>query len=113
MAAAVVVVQDLDKTMNSGKTIGIILIAAGLVLCLAAGAWLLAAENISRGGAALGLLLVTIIVAPLVGGGVFLLVRGSREEAEDKVRHLLDRSRQLEKEVRQLKAALGWTVTRP
>ena len=66
--------------MNSGKTIGIILVAAGLVLCLAAGAWLLAAENISRGGAALGLVLVIVIVAPLVGGGVFLLVRGSREE---------------------------------
>ncbi|MGD2032827.1 MAG: DHHA1 domain-containing protein, partial [Gammaproteobacteria bacterium] len=35
------------------------------------------------------------------------MVRGSREEAEDKVRHLLDRSRQLEKEVRQLKATLA------
>jgi alanyl-tRNA synthetase len=40
-------------------------------------------------------------------GRIAHLVRGSREDAEDKVRHLLDRSRQLEKEVRQLKATLA------
>ena len=35
------------------------------------------------------------------------MVRATREEAEDKVRHLMDRSRQLEKEVQQLKARLA------
>ena len=35
------------------------------------------------------------------------MLRGTREEAEDKVRHLLDKSRQLEKEVQQLKAKLA------
>ncbi len=40
-------------------------------------------------------------------GRIADMVRGSREDAEEKVRHLLDRSRQLEKEVRQLKATLA------
>jgi len=35
------------------------------------------------------------------------LVRGSRDDAEDKVRHLLDRNRQMEKELQRLKAQLA------
>jgi alanyl-tRNA synthetase len=35
------------------------------------------------------------------------MVRGTREDAEDKVRHLLDRSRQMEKELQRLKAQLA------
>ena len=40
-------------------------------------------------------------------GRIAGMVRATREEAEDKVRHLMDRSRQLEKEVQQLKARLA------
>jgi len=40
-------------------------------------------------------------------GRIAGMVRATREEAEDKVRHLLDRSRQLERELEQLKARLA------
>jgi alanyl-tRNA synthetase len=40
-------------------------------------------------------------------GRIAGMMRATREEAEDKVRHLLDRSRQLERELEQLKARLA------
>lgn len=72
--------------MNTGKTLGIVLIAAGMGLCVLSGAWLLASaaepgSNLELTGAVLGVVLVFIIAAPIVGAGVFLLVRGKREAA--------------------------------
>ncbi|MFO7743193.1 MAG: zinc ribbon domain-containing protein [Anaerolineae bacterium] len=72
--------------MNTGKTLGIVLIAAGMGLCVLSGAWLLASaagpgSNLELTGAVLGAVLVFIIAAPIVGVGVFLLVRGKREAA--------------------------------
>lgn len=69
----------------SGRVIGWILIAAGLVLGAIIGIWLLSGlnEGTLRGsGAIFGLLFaVLVLVAPLVGGGIFFLTRGRAEEA--------------------------------
>lgn len=60
------------------------MILAGVALMLVVGVWLIA--NLMEGtlrtsGAALGAVLMLIVVAPLLGGGVFLFIRG-REEAQ-------------------------------
>ena len=72
--------------MNTGKTIGIVLIVIGIGICAVAGAWLLASaagpeSNLRLSGAILGAALAFIVAAPAVGVGVFLLVRGRREAA--------------------------------
>ncbi|MGD2104102.1 MAG: hypothetical protein PVJ55_03170 [Anaerolineae bacterium] len=73
--------------MNTGKTIGIILIVVGIGICVVAGAWLLASaagpeSRLQLSGALLGAALAFILAAPAVGVGVYLLVRGQREAAE-------------------------------
>jgi len=72
--------------MNTGKTIGIILIVAGVGLCIVSGAWLLSSaigpeSNLALSGAMLGAALAFIVAAPAVGAGIFLLIRGQRESA--------------------------------
>lgn len=72
--------------MNTGKTIGIILIVAGIGICVVSGGWLLASAtgpegNLRLSGAVLGGAIAFVIAAPAVGVGVFLLVRGQREAA--------------------------------
>jgi hypothetical protein len=70
----------------SGRVIGLILIAAGVVLGIAITFWIMAGVdegNLEGSGAALGLaLLLGFIVLPLVGGGGFLLIRGQSEARE-------------------------------
>jgi hypothetical protein len=82
-AVVAVVAQDLDKMKSSGRIIGIILVAAAMLICVGVGAWV-ATETInggiSGGGAALGGLLALIILGPLAGVGVFLIIQGGREE---------------------------------
>jgi hypothetical protein len=73
--------------MNTGKTLGIILIVAGIGICVVAGAWLLASaagpeSNLQLSGAILGAAIAFVIAAPVIGVGVFLLIRGQREAAE-------------------------------
>ncbi len=73
--------------MNTGKTMGIILILIGIGVCVVAGAWLLASgaepeSNRQLSGTIVGAAIVFIVVAPVVGVGVFLLIRGQREAAE-------------------------------
>jgi DNA-directed RNA polymerase subunit RPC12/RpoP len=69
---------------SSGRLIGIILIAAGVLIGAIAGVWLMTGlnEGTLRGsGATFGFLFVfLILVAPLVAGGIYFLVRGSAEE---------------------------------
>ena len=72
--------------MNTGKTIGIILIVAGIGICVVSGGWLLASaagpqSNLALSGAVLGAAIAFVVAAPAVGVGVFLLVRGQREAA--------------------------------
>ncbi len=72
--------------MNTGKSLGLILIAAGVGLCLLAALWVGAgvASGKFEDAAApvLGLGLAFIISAPLAGIGAFLLLRGKQEEKE-------------------------------
>jgi hypothetical protein len=71
---------------SSGKLVGTIMIAVGVLLGLAVGAWLItgiAEDNLEASGAILGLILVILfVVAPLVGGGIVVLARGRSEEKE-------------------------------
>ena len=71
--------------IGSGRTIGIILLAASLAVCLA-GAGVAAATYTSEDGgpegAVVALLLGLVVVLPLAGGGAFLLWRGGKETAE-------------------------------
>jgi len=84
--------------MTSGKTIGMILTAAGVVIGVAITAWIIAGYNegsMGAGGATLGIvLLLGVIVLPLVGGGIFMIVKGNAEaksmEAIKQQRALLD-----------------------
>ena len=72
--------------MDTGKTLGIILIAAGLGICLIATLWLVV--GIAGGkyddfaAPLLGLGISLIIAAPLAGIGVFMLIRGKGEEKQ-------------------------------
>ena len=69
---------------SSGRVIGLILIAAGVILGLVIGVWLLSgmSEGTLRGsGAIFGLLFaLLVLVAPLVGSGIYFLTRGRSEE---------------------------------
>lgn len=71
---------------SSGRVIGIILAAAGIILGVGGVAFLLAGqdEGQTTGSATiLGLILLFgVLVIPLVGGGVFLIVRSASEGRE-------------------------------
>jgi hypothetical protein len=83
---------------TSGRTLGLILTAAGVVIGVAVTAWLLSGlnEGTLRGsGAALGfVLLFGVLVLPLVGAGVFFIVKGGAEARDlarvQEQRRLLD-----------------------
>ncbi len=68
---------------TSGRTMGFILTAAGVVIGVAVTAWLLfgVQEGTLRGsGAALGfVLLFGVLVLPLIGAGIFFIVKGAAE----------------------------------
>ena len=69
---------------SSGRAIGVILVAAGIIVGAAVAVWLAIglSEGTLRGsGAAFGALFaIMVVVAPLVGGGVYFLTRGRAEE---------------------------------
>lgn len=69
-----------------GRTLGIILTAVGLVAGVVVAILMFTYRregSLSSGAAVLGLALFTaIIVLPLVGGGVYLLVRGGQEASQ-------------------------------
>ena len=84
---------------GSGRIIGIILIVIGIAACGVAGIWAAAemasGDNLTAGGAALGMAMVFFLVAvPAIGVGTYLLIRGQRESKElaevDKERQLLN-----------------------
>ena len=68
---------------GSTKTVGAILIAAAIIIGLVSVTWLvsgLAEENIRKSGLMLGLVIVAVLALPLLGGGIFLILK-SRSEA--------------------------------
>ncbi len=83
--------------MRSGRLMGILLIGGGLALALIGVLWLVASVTGGRlqvTGAVLGGAFLAIVVLPLIGAGMFLLVRSGREAAEDaertELRRILD-----------------------
>lgn len=71
---------------SRGKTVGLILVAVGIILAIALGLWLFFAyqENtIEASGAAFGgAIFAGVLVLPLVGGGLFLMKKGADEERD-------------------------------
>ncbi len=71
---------------SSGKSIGLGMIAAGAILGIAGGAWLISGINedkLEQSGAIFGLiLLLGVVVLPLVGGGIFFVRKGAQEEKQ-------------------------------
>lgn len=70
---------------SSGKLIGIILIAGGLLCGAIGGFWAAtqrAGEKLDMGGMIFAIGGLAIIALPLIGAGIFLVVRGGREEIE-------------------------------
>ncbi len=72
--------------MNTGKTMGIILIVVGIGICvvstLVLGAGYLSGNYESIAAPAVGLALAFVIAAPVVGIGAYMLIRGQQEAAE-------------------------------
>ena len=82
----------------SGRVVGILLLGAGIVIGVLLVAWLgfgVREDNLEGSGAVLGLILgFGFVVLPLVGGGVYFLIRGRAEAKElaevQEQRRLLD-----------------------
>lgn len=77
--------------IGGGKTIGLILMIVSAALLLAFGGWMLTTLNtvdalgnpvLDAGGAALGLLLALLVMAPLFGIGAYLFRKGGQEQQE-------------------------------
>ena len=73
--------------MSSGKLIGLILIAGGVIVLVGAVAWGLAnmggeSPALETSGFVLLLVLAAVVAFPLVGGGIFMLRQGAKEEVE-------------------------------
>lgn len=71
--------------MGSGRTVGVILLVIGVVLALILVAWLFAGQGESKlegSGLVLGLALILIVAAPLIGGGVYFITKGQSEAKE-------------------------------
>jgi len=67
------------NSMNQ-RLVGIILIVVGVAIGLIALAWLFSVPDLTGGGRILGLAVVLIVlIAPLVGGGIYLSVQGAGE----------------------------------
>jgi ribosomal protein S27AE len=73
---------------GSGKTLGILLMAGGLLIAIVAIAWLGAGLADDEGGLRLsgavfgGALIVAFVVLPMVAGGFFIYSRGKSESAQ-------------------------------
>jgi predicted RNA-binding Zn-ribbon protein involved in translation (DUF1610 family) len=69
--------------LGSGRVTGILLLGSGLILGLGIAAWLVVASREAAGGrsggAILGGILALFFILPLIGGGIFLLLRGQAE----------------------------------
>lgn len=69
--------------MGNGRMVGIVLIAVGLIIALIVTAFLfsgVSSGSLTTSGAILGLgIAFIVLVAPLVGFGIFMLVQGNRE----------------------------------
>jgi len=71
---------------SRGKTVGLILAVAGVVLAIALGLWLyfgFREDKLEASGAAFGgALFAGVLILPLLGAGLFLFKKGSDEERD-------------------------------
>lgn len=71
---------------SRGKTVGLVLVAAGIVLAIALGLWLffgMSEGKLEASGAAFGgVLFAGVLILPLLGAGIFLFKKGSDEERD-------------------------------
>jgi ribosomal protein S27AE len=81
----------------SGRLIGLLMLGAGLILGLGFWAWLIQGireDRIQASGAIFGVILSLFLVVPLVGGGIYFLVKGQAEAKDiarvQEQRRLLD-----------------------
>lgn len=66
--------------MNTNRLMGIMLVIVGLIVAVIAGAWLFTNDDLENSARILGLgLALVVLVAPLVGGGVYMLFAGQQE----------------------------------
>ena len=72
--------------MRTGRTLGLVLLAVGIGACIIGGVYFgFGAIGEERSPAAMVLgfgILFLVLVAPLVGAGIYLYIRGGREEAQ-------------------------------
>jgi len=72
--------------MDTGKTIGLILIAVGIVIgvvgALVVVGTYVGGQTETLGGLALGITCAIVLAVPLIGAGIFLFIKGQREAAE-------------------------------
>ena len=75
--------------MSGGRVVAILLIAAGILIGVLGLIWIgvsAAGGGLQAAGAVLGAFFVAILVLPLLGAGVFLLIRSGQEAEEDEER---------------------------
>ncbi len=80
--------------MSSGRTVAFLLLGAGLAVALIGVLWLgssLVEGGLRSTGAILGGGVLAILVLPLLGGGVYMLVRSGQEAVEETERETLRR----------------------
>lgn len=71
--------------VGSGKTLGLVFMIGAAVLLLAFGVWAataLGSSETTSGGAALGIVLALIVIAPVFGVGAYLFRKGGQEQKE-------------------------------
>jgi hypothetical protein len=69
--------------MNSNRLIGIILVVVGLVIAFVVVGWLFTNEGLTGPARILGLgIALLVLVAPLVGGGIYLTTMGTKEAGQ-------------------------------
>ena len=81
----------------SGRVVGLLLLGAGIILAILAGAWLFSGVHegtLRSSGAVFGGILAACVVIPLVAGGVYFVVKG-QSEAKD-ISRIADQRRLLD-----------------
>lgn len=67
--------------VGGGRTVGLILVGVGAILLIGGGVWLMS-EDITAGGRALGVLLGLLVLAPVIGIGIYLFRQGGAEKQQ-------------------------------
>jgi hypothetical protein len=79
--------------MNLNRLMGVMLVVLGLIIAVIVAAWLFTNEDLEPPARLLGLgLALIVLVAPLVGGGIYLTAFGSQEARQQ---HEATRQREL------------------